>query len=129
RCAAVAAAPDAAAGGGQDDLAAGWADGETIDEIPIRVGGCGELRPSRAAINRLEYARATEGGGVGGAFDRVEEPLACPGVKDARVGAVDGHAADGEAGEEVVERGPGGAAVGGFPDAAADGAEPHCRGR
>src|SRR5205085_2736067 len=113
----------------QDNLVIGRADGEAIDEVPVRVGGCGELCPGRAAVGCLEDARAADGGGVGGAFDRVEEALACTVVKDAGVRAVDDHASDGEAGEEVVERRPGGAAVGGFPDAAADGAEPHRRGR
>ena len=79
--------------------------------MEVRVVGVGELRPVGPAVGGLEDAGAAHGVGI-------EHAFAGAGVEDAGIVRVHGQDAHGQVGDEVGERGPGGAAVSGLPDAA-----------
>ena len=100
----------------KDDLRIRGRDRDAIDRVPSV--GRGELRPRVAAVDRLVDAVAAE-------RVAVELPLARAGVEDVRIRRVDRERAYRERRQPVPQRGPGRAAIGRAPHAAAHAARPH----
>ena len=122
--AAVVGAEHAGASAGIQALrrAAADDDVEDVAEIAGHTGGRhrrGQRRPGRAAVGGLEHAGATDGVAV-------EHAFAGAGVQHLRVLRVHRQADHGDVGQQQVgQLVPVGAAIGGLPDAAADGGRVH----
>ena len=113
----VRAAKDAAARGGENHLAVIGVNGETAYILEGSVGSRRELGPGVATIGGLKDPGPANGINVVGAF-------AGASVDDICIGRVHHHAGHRQVRHEIVQREPGGAAVGGFPNPAVHPAAP-----